>query len=203
MKQQQARAAIGLTALGAFLVACSGTPPASTPSPSSSPAEAPLASKVEGNFATWAEGNVATTYNPDYVPIGAKAEASVSVRGEGTETKLMVHALMPNRHYGAHAHVKPCGVDGAAAGPHYQDRMDPVTPSVDPTYANAKNEIWLDFLTNAEGNASVESSVDWKARGGEAQSIIIHENHTMTDAGKAGTAGTRLACIDVDFTPTQ
>ena len=87
--------------------------------------------------------------------------------------------------------------------PHYQDRIDPVTPSVDPAYANAKNEIWLDFLTNAEGNASVESSVDWKARGGEAQSIIIHENHTMTEAGKGGTAGTRLACIDVDFAPTQ
>ncbi|MDP9981482.1 hypothetical protein J2W14_000862 [Pseudarthrobacter oxydans] len=143
MKQQHARAAIGLTALGAFLVACSGTSPAGTPSASASPAEAPVASKAEGNFAAWAEGNVANTYNPDLVPIGAKAEATVPVRGEGTETKLMVQALIPNRHYGAHAHahVKPCGVDGAAAGPHYQDRIDPVSPSVDPAYANAKNEI--------------------------------------------------------------
>ncbi|MCU1531596.1 MAG: superoxide dismutase [Arthrobacter sp.] len=203
MKQQYAQAAIGLTALGAFLVACSGTSPAGTPPTSAPPAEAPLASRAEGNFAAWAEGNVATTYNPDLVPVGAKAESTVTVRSDGTETKLMVHGLMPNRHYGAHAHVKPCGVDGAAAGPHYQDQIDPVAPSVDPAYANAKNEIWLDFLTDAQGDASAESSVDWKARGGEAQSITIHENHTMTEAGKAGTAGTRLACIDVNFTPTK
>lgn len=198
MKQQYFRAAIGLTALAAFLAACSETTPASTP-----PASAPPVSRADGSFAAWAEGNVATTYNPDLVPVGASAEATVTVRGDRTETKLMVHGLVPNRSYGAHAHVKPCGADGAAAGPHYQDRIDPVTPSVDPAYANAKNEIWLDFLTDAQGDASAESSVDWKVKGGEAQSITLHENHTMTEAGKAGTAGTRLACIDVDFTPIK
>ena len=203
MKEQYALAAIGLTALGAFLVSCAGTSPESTPSMSAPSAEAPPAARAEGNFAAWAEGNVATTYNPDLVPLGAKAGAVVTVRGDGTETQLMVEGLMPNRHYGAHAHVKPCGADGAAAGPHYQDQVDPVTPSVDPAYANAKNEIWLDFRTDAQGGASAVSSVDWKARGGEAQSITIHENHTMTEAGKAGTAGVRLACLDVDFTPTQ
>ncbi|RAX45265.1 superoxide dismutase [Arthrobacter sp. AQ5-06] len=202
MKQQHAGAVLVLTALGLFLAGCSSPSPAGTSSPSAPPTTAaPPASSVEGTFAAWAEGNVATTYNPALVPVGAKAQAAVTVRSDGTEAKLTVNGLVPARHYGAHAHVKPCGADGAAAGPHYQDQTDPVTPSVDPAYANMKNEIWLDFETDGSGNASAESAVAWKARADGARSITIHEMHTITEPGKAGTAGSRLACINVDFAP--
>ena len=90
------------------------------------------------------------------------------------------------------------------AGLHYQDQQEPATQgqedvvaSTDPVYANPKNEIWLDFTTDAEGNADVESSVDWQFREGEGRSVVIHATHTGMQEGEAGEAGDRLACITI------
>jgi hypothetical protein len=49
--------------------------------------------------------------------------------------------------------VNPCGAAASAAGPHYQHKRDPqasaTAPSVDASYANPQNEVWLDLTTDA------------------------------------------------------
>lgn len=91
------------------------------------------------------------------------------------------------------------GPTGDDAGPHFQHTPDPVKPSVDPAYANPRNELWLDFTTDRVGTARTTSTVDWKFGPRRAHSVVIHEMHTHSDPGHAGTAGARLACLDVGF----
>ena len=155
---------------------------------------------AHGTFAADVPGASAVTYRPDLVPPGAQAHVfSLSAAGAGTTTTLFVTGLQPGRAYGAHAHTQPCGATGDAAGPHFQHVPDPVKPSVDPAYANPRNEIWLDFTTDRAGTGFARSTVDWTVTGGRAKSVVVHETHTHTDPGHAGTAGARLACLDVDF----
>lgn len=137
-----------------------------------------------------------TTYRPDLVPAGARAHVSlISAARIGTTTTLVVTGLRPGRTYGAHAHAKPCGATGDAAGPHFQRVPDPVQPSVDPAYANPRNEIWLDFTTDRLGTGVARSTVDWTIAARRPRSVVVHETATHTGAGHAGTAGARLACL--------
>lgn len=141
-----------------------------------------------------------TTYRPDLVPAGARAHVfGLSAVHAGTTTTLTVTGLRPGRMYGAHAHTQPCGATGDAAGPHFQHAPDPVKPSVDPAYANPRNEIWLDFATDRLGTGFARSTVDWPLGARRPASVVIHETHTHTDPGHAGTAGARLACLDAGF----
>ncbi len=123
-----------------------------------------------------------------------------------TIVTLVVDGFTPDRAFGAHAHQKVCGSTGAAAGPHYQDAVDPVQPSVDPAYANADNEIWLDLRTDGTGHGEASASVGWQftqdaAHPFGAHSVIFHRDETAHDTpGTAGTAGPRLACLTVPFT---
>jgi Cu-Zn family superoxide dismutase len=152
---------------------------------------------ASGTFSTDAP---AYTYNPALVPDGASAWVlAVSLPLAGTTTTLAVHGLLPNHEYGAHAHAKACGTTGDAAGPHFQYVPDPVTPSVDPAYANPRNEIWLDFTTDRFGNGHAVSQERWPLTDRHPNSVVIHEMHTHTDPGHAGTAGARLACLNVAF----
>ena len=59
--------------------------------------------------------------------------------------------------------------------------------------------MWLDFRTNAEGDGSSAATVDWRFRPGQARSVVIHDHATETGQGAAGTAGNRLACVNVSF----
>ncbi|WP_410637358.1 superoxide dismutase [Amycolatopsis sp. lyj-346] len=153
-----------------------------------------------GTFTAFTPGAPAVTYRPDLVPDGARAHVfSVSAADGGTTTLLFVTGLRPGRAYGAHAHAQPCGATGDAAGPHFQHVPDPVKPSVDPAYANPRNEIWLDFTTDGTGTGFARSTVDWAFAVRRARSVVVHETHTHTDPGHAGTAGARLACLNVDF----
>lgn len=155
---------------------------------------------ARGTFAAYAPGAHAITYRPDLVPAGARARVfSVSAEHAGTTTALVVTGLLPGHTYGAHAHAQACGATGDAAGPHFQDVPDPVKPSVDPAYANPRNEIWLDFTTDRLGTGTALSTVDWTFGERRAHSVVVHETHTHTDPGHAGTAGARLACLDVAF----
>ncbi|MGV9293729.1 MULTISPECIES: superoxide dismutase [Amycolatopsis] len=166
------------------------------------PAEAsPLRfTAAHGTFAAYAPGGQAVTYRPDLVPAGARAHVSaLSGSRVGTTTVLVISGLLPQHEYGAHAHVNSCGATGDAAGGHFQHVPDPVKPSVDPAYANPRNEIWLDFTTDRSGIGHATSIVDWKFGGRRAKSVVIHETHTHTNPGHAGTAGGRLACLDVGF----
>ncbi|WP_197319742.1 superoxide dismutase family protein [Saccharomonospora sp. NB11] len=141
----------------------------------------------------------AVTYDTRLVPVGALAAVAVHRSDTGTVTELRVHGLSPNRSYGAHAHVAPCGATGEDAGPHFQHVEDPNQPSTDPAYANPENEIWLDFTTDDYGAGEARSEVAWTVDDRRPASVVIHEHTTSTEDGAAGTAGRRLACINASF----
>ncbi|RKS06217.1 Cu-Zn family superoxide dismutase [Nocardiopsis sp. Huas11] len=154
-------------------------------------------------FMEWDEGAGAVTYDETAVPVGATADVQVRVEAEETGVQFTGTGLEGDRDFGAHVHTQPCGEDPSDAGPHYQDEPDPAAtedePSADPAYANPENEVWLDFTTDADGNAVATATVDWTFREGEARSLVLHDHHTSTEHGEAGTAGDRLACVTVEF----
>ena len=161
----------------------------------------PPVATAAGTFAPFKPGAVAVTYDDrndnKTIPVGAQAKAQVTQTDKSSSVTLSVQGLLPNHPYGAHLHTKPCGSKIGDAGAHYQNLADPVQPSVDPKYANAQNEVWLDFTTDAKGIAQSAAKVEWPIRPGQANSIIIHALHTRTTPGKAGTAGMRLACLTI------
>lgn len=135
------------------------------------------------------------------VPADARARVSAVYTAAGDSiVTLHVWGMAPNTPYGAHAHVNPCGGTGPAAGPHFQNVVDPMTPSVDPAYANPTNEIWLDLTTDAEGDGVAQTKVPWQfSPTRRAHSVIIHREHTHTGPTDSGVAGARLACLTVGF----
>ena len=157
------------------------------------------------NMPSTAEGAL-VSYNLTEVPVGAWARVRAIETGSGkTVVTLHVRGLAVNATYGAHAHYKPCGSTGPAAGAHYQNVEqrpgDEVTASTDPAYANPDNEVWLDFTTDSEGNGSAQTVVDWQFRSASlGRSVVIHANHTSHGGTPpAGNAGPRLGCISVAF----
>ncbi|MBB4934209.1 Cu-Zn family superoxide dismutase [Lipingzhangella halophila] len=156
---------------------------------------------VSAAFGPYAEDAEAVTYDEEAVPEGAEVEVSVTGEDGGSEYSLSVSGLEANREFGSHLHTEPCGEDPADSGPHYQNEADPEAdaenPSTDPAYANPENEVWLDFATDENGNAEQEAEVDWVPREGEANSVVLHEEHTSEEEGAAGAAGDRLACVNV------
>ncbi|WP_026423872.1 superoxide dismutase family protein [Actinokineospora inagensis] len=152
-----------------------------------------------GSFTTWHDGATAITYDQEKVPVGAKVAVIPFAFGNRTTITLWVYGLLPNRHYGAHVHIKPCGPTPADAGSHFQNVPDPVQPSVDPAYANPQNEVWLDFGTDDHGAAIAVATVNWRFAGRQANAVVIHNEHTHTEPGQAGTAGPRLACVNSTF----
>jgi Cu-Zn family superoxide dismutase len=154
---------------------------------------------VWGSFGSFSPGTAAVTYNPALVPFGAKASTLAVTGTQGTVITFVPTGLLPNREYGAHVHTRPCGASPADAGPHYQNVADPHQPSTDPAFANNRNEIWLDFGTDAYGNGFTLTTVNWGFTDRHAHSVVIHEHHTHTGDGQAGTAGARLACLNVNL----
>jgi Cu-Zn family superoxide dismutase len=144
-------------------------------------------------------GAMAVTYNEELVPLNALLWTKAMMRSGSTSVQLTVRGLLPQRAYGAHVHVRECGVDPAASGPHVQHVPDPVQPSVDPAYANPSNELWLDFTTDASGTATATAEVPWELAPQAAGSVVVHETPTHTEPGPAGTAGARVACLTVPF----
>jgi Cu-Zn family superoxide dismutase len=157
----------------------------------------------EGTFKTWRDGAKAVTYDITAVPAGARARVTVVKNKDGVRVSLLTTGLKPGRAYGAHLHDSPCGKDPAAAGPHYQHRLDPAAgpgkPSVDPAYANPANEVWLDFVADRNGVARAHTTQSWSFHATRApRSLVLHAEHTHTEPGAAGTAGARLACLTRD-----
>jgi Cu-Zn family superoxide dismutase len=135
------------------------------------------------------------------IPVGAHARVDAVYNASGASIVVLhVWGLAPNTAYGSHAHVNACGTTGAAAGPHYQHVVDTHQPSTNPAYANPQNEIWLDFETDSEGNASATAKEDWQfSPDRRPGSVIIHAEQTHTGPDDSGTAGARLACLTVGF----
>lgn len=139
----------------------------------------------------------ATTYDPRVVPVGARAAVASESGGGTTTVTLTVRGLEPDRRYGAHAHTRPCGATGAAAGPHFQHVVDPVQPGVDPAYANPRNEIRLDLTTDGNGAGRATTTVAWDFdRARRARSVVLHATPAGADPAAADD---RVACITVGF----
>jgi Cu-Zn family superoxide dismutase len=202
-----------LAAAAAVLAAgCAAAQPAAPAAPPSVAAPSASAGPATGDDETGAEGalapperaSTAFTYNPALAPEGAQVDVDVDDRGAATEVRLDVEGLLPNRGYAAHAHVNACGPTGDAAGPHFQNQVDPAAapgkPSTDPAYANPQNEIWLDLRTDGDGDGEARAEVPFVFTDRAPASVVIHEAEaTGTAPGQAGTAGARLACITVPF----
>jgi Cu-Zn family superoxide dismutase len=196
-------AALAASVLAA--TACSA-PPAPKPGAPSEPSSSAAAPSEEGSnpdfkdvSVTFGQDDAATNYDAALVPNGAKLYVAEVVHDGLTTVVLDVRGLVPNRQYGAHAHAKPCGPKPEDAGPHFQHSPDPVKPSVDPAFANPQNEIWLDFVTDAKGNATKATTVDWTFGNTPAGAVVIHAEPTKTAPGQAGVAGARAACVSVGF----
>ncbi|MEU4691352.1 superoxide dismutase family protein [Actinoplanes sp. NPDC023714] len=197
--------AIALIAAPLLLGACSSaqaTGRTVTPAPTTATTPAGLVpgAVTAGTFREWREGATAVTYDTAAVPAGATAEVAVAEAAGGVTVTVELRGLVPGRAYGAHLHNNPCTADPAAAGPHYQNRVDPAAgpgkPSVDPAYANPENEVWLDFTADAAGRGSARSVQGWRfSTERPPWSFVLHAENTHTGHGEAGTAGARLACL--------
>ncbi|TCP56756.1 Cu-Zn family superoxide dismutase [Tamaricihabitans halophyticus] len=157
-----------------------------------------------GRLAPPESANGAFTYNTELAPEGAEVSVEAEQTRNGTKIEIDVEGLVANRGYAVHAHTEKCGDDGDAAGPHFQNEVDPAAtkdePSTDPKYANPENEVWLDLRTDGEGEGDAETEVPFKFTDRAPASIVIHENEeTATHHGEAGTAGDRVACLTVPF----
>ncbi|MFI2199790.1 superoxide dismutase family protein [Streptomyces sp. NPDC020192] len=129
----------------------------------------------------------AVTYDQKLVPANSWISVRQRVQPTGATTvDLRVTGLKPNQQYGVHIHQKTCGADPAAAGKHYQDKA-----GTDAAHVNNKNEVWLDFKTDAKGNGSASATHSWAFRKGEAGSVVIHS--------QPGMKGARAACFSVPF----
>ncbi|UQW99393.1 superoxide dismutase family protein [Streptomyces sp. RerS4] len=141
----------------------------------------------------------AVTFDPEAVPVGGEVTVTERVGRDVTRVELRLDGVEANRTFGAHVHQKPCGSEPNASGPHYQNTADPKQPSTDPKYANPHNEVWLDITTDRDGRGTSASTTSWQFRDGGARSVVIHDHATHTAPGEAGTAGARLACVNVSF----
>lgn len=153
-----------------------------------------------GKLAAPTPVSAAVTYNPAAAPIGAALTATLTPSAKSTVAELVVSGLLPDRGYAVHAHTRACGATGEAAGPHYQNRIDPLAtsqaPSTNPEYANPSNEIWLDVRTDAAGSGTSQTTVPFMFTDRAPESIVVHEAMaTATQPGQAGQAGARLACL--------
>jgi Cu-Zn family superoxide dismutase len=159
-----------------------------------------LPAAAEGAHVASASG--ALTLNPGFVPnatdptgnpIPATAEGRVHlVIGANGRTiaTLHVEGLPPDRSFAAHLHRDACSA--SFGGPHYQV-PNPASPV--PAFADAEHEVWLDFTTNAAGNARSRAEVPFEVLSG-ARSVVIHQGDS-TGPGGVVTPSQRLACLNV------
>ncbi|MEV0615294.1 superoxide dismutase family protein [Nonomuraea sp. NPDC050404] len=133
------------------------------------------------------DDTAAIAFDRKLAPRGSQASVTVESSGGQTRTSLVVEGLLPDRRYGAHLHVNPCGPKPDASGPHYQHH---------PGQIDAKSEVWLDFTTDAEGAGRSSARQDWTLERSKLPgSLVIHAKPTTTSGPQAGQAGDRVACL--------
>jgi len=136
-------------------------------------------------------------YTPDTTPNPIQNTASASAQAFDEDGHLRIELAVvgfpATRTFGSHLHKLTCE-DTMKAGGHYQNMPFPAGGMAnDPVYANATNEAWLDFKTDAAGAAEKVLTVDWIPRSGEAKAIIFHDMAT----GVGGVSGAKLACLPI------
>lgn len=194
---------IGCAAVGLLAAGCGDEPDGEDDNPQVNGAAA-VNVEQERRLAAPEQATDAFTYDQAAAPVGAGLKVSARSTGAGTLVEFDADGLAANRGYAVHLHAKPCGPKGDAAGPHFQNRVDPAAtpeqPSKDPAYANPQNEFWLDLRTNAEGDGESRAEVPFGFSDRVPASVVVHaEEHTATEHGKAGQAGGRVACMTVPF----
>jgi Cu-Zn family superoxide dismutase len=128
-------------------------------------------------------------------PLGDTASAAAQAFDEDGHLRieLDVSGFPPTRKFGSHLHKLDCQ-DVLKAGGHYQNLPFPTGGmATDPVYANATNEAWLDFTTDASGKGETILTVDWIPRSGEAKAIIFHD----MPSGVGGASGAKLGCLPI------
>lgn len=189
--------------LGITLVVIAGSSAAGSPGhaqPDSTASDGSFV-HVRAVFQPADSGGDALSHDPSLVPIGARVTVTSASTQVGTFALLTVRGVVPHHEYGAHVHVGTCGPDPLQSGPHYQNVPDPNPPSVDPEFANPRNEIWLDFRADGSGNGFALAAVQWEFGERPAGAVVLHEHFTLTDPGEAGVAGARVGCVNVPFAP--
>ena len=204
--KQWVAATIALVAVALGATGCGQpSPPAAAPNaPTPTGQPPPQQITAEGVLAPPDQATNAFTYDPALAPPGARIAVQAGEADGATQIRMEVQGLQPNRGYAAHAHARACGPTGDAAGPHFQNVVDPAAnpqqPSTNPAYANPQNEIWLDLRTDGSGNAEVNAEVPFVFTDRAPASVVIHQHEaTATAPGQAGSAGGRVACLDVPF----
>jgi superoxide dismutase, Cu-Zn family len=126
--------------------------------------------------------------------IAGSAKAVETSPGQ-MKVELHVTGVTASRAFGAHLHKLAC--DDTMAGGHYQHMAGGAN---DPMFANAVNEAWLDFTTDASGKGDATTMVAWVPAAAAAKAIVVHAMATMAGTmGTAGMAGPKLACLPVTF----
>lgn len=200
--KQWAAATIALVAVALGATGCGQPSPPSAPMPTEQP---PLQGiTAEGVLAPADQATNAFTYDQALAPQGARVAVQAGEADGATQIRMQVQGLQPDRGYAAHAHARACGPTGDAAGPHFQNVVDPAAnpqqPSTDPAFANPQNEVWLDLRTDGDGNGEVSTEVPFVFADRAPASVVIHQHEaTATAPGQAGSAGGRVACLDVPF----
>ncbi len=129
--------------------------------------------------------------NPAKTVMGS---AEILDLGTKTQFKLKLSGLKPDTQFGSHVHVASC--DDNQAGGHYQHNLRPdAAAAFDSEFANATNEVWLDFKSDAMGNATSDVTSNWKLVSSRAKAIIIHVMKT----GDGGVGGSKLACVNLKY----
>jgi Cu-Zn family superoxide dismutase len=113
--------------------------------------------------------------------------------GAGMRIDLDYTGLPPNMAFGSHIHKLDCATN--MAGGHYQNMPVPTDAGNDPMYANATNEVWMDFTADTAGKVKKSINSAFVPRAGEAKAIIVHAMSTAT----GGVAGAKLACLNMPF----
>ncbi|HEX2315251.1 MAG TPA: hypothetical protein VHJ17_16020 [Thermomonospora sp.] len=94
------------------------------------------------------------------------------------------------RTFGVHVHVRACGRDPEAAGPHYHH------PKVPHTAPLAAREIWLDVTVGPDRVGRSAAMRPWRIPRGAAKSVVLHIRPTDP---RTGDAGDRVLCTTVPF----
>lgn len=190
------RATVAPAVLFALLAAgCAQTAQtASDPTPSASSSHGSHASKVTvsggGQFTD--NDSAAIAYDRKLAPEGAQASLTAESVGGKTVSSLVVEGMLPDRHYGAHLHAKPCGAKPDDAGPHYQH----ATHGADAKKASEKNEVWLDLKTDKSGTGRATSRQSWALDPANLpRSLVLHAEPTKKSGPETGSAGPRVACL--------
>jgi Cu-Zn family superoxide dismutase len=127
--------------------------------------------------------------------IAAGSAKAIETSPGQMRVELKVSGIAASRTFGAHLHKLAC--DDMMAGGHYQHMAGGAN---DPMFANATNEAWLDFTTDASGKGEATTTVAWVPAAAAAKAIVVHAMATMSGtAGTAGMAGPKLACLPVTF----